>query len=757
MDIDKLIAQMTLEEKASMCSGKNFWETQDIERLGIPSITLADGPYGLVKRLSDFSEVVPATCFPTSSAMSSSWDINLIYTIGKAIGEECQAENVNILLGPAINIQRSPLGGRYFEYFSEDPVLSGEIGTAFTKGVQSQGVGSCVKHYVANNQEYRRLIVNNIIDEQALNEIYLANFEIVIKKGNPWCVMAAYNKVNGVYCTENKYLLTDVLRNQWNFDGFVVSDWYAVDSIINSLQAGLDLEMPYSYGVNKKKIVEAVQNGTLDESVLDGAVRNILNIVFRAITKKKAGASYDKEKHHHLAREAARNCIVLLKNENNLLPLIKEKMKKKKLAIIGEYSKKPRYQGGGSANVTPTILENAYDEILKLTENSIKIYYSKGYNITKESVPNENTLIDDNFLINEAKRVASRSDVVILFVGTPESYDREGSDRSDINLPDNQVKLIKEIGRIQRNLIVVLSNGSPVIISPWYKYANSIVEAWLTGQGSGGAIADILFGIANPSGKLSSTFPINLPNNPTYLDYVSPENNLEYKEGIFVGYRYYDKKAMEVQFPFGFGLSYTSFSYSDLNLSKDILEDTDTLEVKVKIKNTGMYFGKEVVQLYVREILSNVPRPIKELKSFTKVSLNSGEEKEVSFILNKRDFSHYDIITKSWIVASGPFQILIGKSSRDICLIKDIYVKSSYVPKIKYTRNTLTEDFLLHPNAKTFVETLLTDAAQSIATDDKIKNLFIEFFRALPISRFLVISKGRFTEKMLDELLELVN
>lgn len=751
MDIDKLITQMTLEEKALMCSGKNMWETQDIERLGIPSITLADGPYGLVKRLSGFSEVVPATCFPTSSAMSSSWDIDLIYTIGKAIGKEFQSENVGILLGPGINIQRSPLGGRFFEYFSEDPVLSGDIGGAFVKGVQSQGVGACVKHYAANNQEYKRFIVNNIIDEQTLNEIYLSNFERVITKSNPWSVMAAYNKLNGVYCTENEYLLTDVLRDQWKFDGFVVSDWYAVDSIVNSINSGLDLEMPYSYGINTKKIVDAVRNGTLDESVLDKTVKNILNIVFKVISNKKDNASYDKQKHHNLAREAARNCIVLLKNESNLLPLVKEKMKKKKLAIIGEYAKKPRYQGSGSARVNPTILENPYDEIVKLTEGSIKIYYSKGYNITNESVPN------DNSLINEAKKIASGSDVVILFVGTPESYDKEDQDRPNIDLPDNQVKLIKEIGKVQKNLIVVLNNGSPVTIAPWCKYANSIVEAWLTGQASGGAIADILFGIANPSGKLSSTFPIKLSDNPTYLDYVSPENNLLYKEGIFVGYRYYDKKDMEVQFPFGFGLSYTSFSYRDLTLSKDVIEDNDTLEVKVKIKNTGKYFGKEIVQLYVRQLFSNVPRPIKELKAFTKVSLNPGEEKEVNFSLNNRDFSYYDTTTKNWMVESGPFQILVGKSSRDICLIKDIYVKSSYVPKIRYTENTLSGDFLLHPKAKIFVESLLNDAAESITTDEESKRNFIKYLKNIPISRFLVINKGNFTEKMLDELLKLVN
>jgi len=748
MDIKKIISQMTLEEKASMCSGKNTWETQDIERLSIPSITLTDGPYGVVKRLSGFSDVVPATCFPTSSAMSASWDIDLIYNIGKAIGEECQAENVGIILAPAMNIQRSPLGGRNFEYFSEDPVLSGEIATAFINGVQSQGIGACVKHFAANNQEYRRQIVNNIIDQQTLNEIYLANFERAIKNGRPWVTMAAYNMLNGIHCTENKYLLTDILRNDWNFNGFVVSDWYAVYSIINSLQAGLDLEMPHSFGINPRNIVQAVLNNTLEESILDRAVENILNIVFKVTVNQKKNATYNKESHNTLARETASNCIVLLKNENNILPLKKEKLKK--ISIIGEYAKNPRYQGNGSAHVTPTMVENGYDEIVKLAGNSTKIYYSKGYNIAEEVIEG------DELLINEAKKISKKSDVTILFLGTPESYDEEDHDRTNIDLPPNQVTLIKEIAKVQKNVIVVLNNGSQVAISPWYRYANSIVEAWLTGQASGGAIADILFGIANPSGKLSSTFPMHLSDNPTYLDYVSPENNLEYKDGIFVGYRYYDKKNMEVAFPFGFGLSYTSFCYSDLRLSKDVIEDTETLEVSLKVKNTGICFGKEVVQLYVQNNICNIPRPIKELKEFTKISLNPNEEKEVTFILNRRDFSYYDVLTKSWVVESGIFQVLVGKSSRDICLFRNIYIKSSYIPKVKYTRDTFTGDFLLHPKTKELIESLVEDTAKSITADEETQKQFLGYLKNIPISKLLVMNKGGFTEKMLADILELV-
>lgn len=751
MDIKAIIRQMTLEEKALMCSGKNFWETQSIERLGIPSITLTDGPYGVIKRLSGFTQAIPATCFPTSSALASSWDVELLYNVGKAIGVECQAEDVQILLGPGINVQRSPLGGRNFEYYSEDPVLSGELAAAFINGVQSEGVGACVKHYVANNQEYHRLTVNNIIDEQALNEIYLYNFEIAVKKGKPFVVMAAYNKLNGIHCTENKYILNYILRDRWKFSGFIVSDWYAVNSLVDSLKAGLDLEMPSSYGFSSKKIIEAVFNGELDEVILDKAVENILNIVFKVTKSKKQNVDYDKNKHNTLAREAARNCIVLLKNKHNLLPLKKEKLRNKKIAVIGEYAKKPRFQGEGSAHVNPTMIENAYDEILKIAGSSIKINYSKGYSISEEIIDNNNALI------KEAQKIAKESDISILFMGTPDSYDREGFDRKNINLPDNQIKLLREISKVQKNVIVVLSNGSPIIIPPWYNYADAILEAWLTGQASGGAVADILFGIENPSGKLTSTFPVQLSDNPTYLDYLDLEDNLQYKEGIFVGYRYYDKKNMKVAFPFGFGLSYTTFNYRDLKLSKEIMRENDRLEVKFKIKNTGKYFGKEIAQVYLKKLISNAPTSEKELKAFLKISLFPDEEKEVSFVLNSRDFSYYDVTAKDSIVDSGVFQILIGKSSRDICLTEKIYMKASYIRKIKYTRETLIGKFLENPNAKPFLENIIKDLAQSASTDKELQENFLSFLKDNPIEKLPIMSSGKFTEKMLAELLEVVN
>ncbi len=751
MDIKNIINQLTLEEKASLCSLKNFWETQDIPRLGVPSITLAQGPYGLAKRLSNFSDIIPSTCFPASSALASSWDTDLAYCIGKAIAEECLTEDVQLLLGPAINIQRDPLDGKNFEYYSEDPVLSGEFGAAFIQGIQSEGVGACVKYYIADNQKYYRQIINNIIDEQALREIYLLNFKIAIKKGKPVAVMAASNSVNGIPCTENSYLLTDVLRNEWNFDGLIASDWFAVNSIIDALNAGLDLETPYSYGLHNKEIVEAVLTGNLDVSVLDKAVEDILNVIFKVAPNTKEYATYDKVKHNDLAREAAEDSMVLLKNKHNLLPLKREKLKNKKIGIIGAYAKEPLYQGEGSYHIDPTMVENAYDEITKLVGDSIKVYYAKGYNASEENTE------DDNFLIKEARKVAKESDVVILFVGIQELNNMKDADKRNANLPDNQTKLIKEIGKLQKNLILILSNGSPVIMSPWSRYADAILETWFPGQAGGGAIADILFGIATPSGKLASTFPINLSDNPAYLDYIDSENNLEFKEGIFVGYRYYDKKDIDVEYPFGFGLSYTNFEYSDLILNKDVIKDTDTLEVKLKIKNTGKCFGKEIVELYIKNLISTSPKPEKELKAFTKVALFPGEEKEVSFTLNSENFSHYDVILHNWVIESGPYDILIGKSSRDIVLSKNIFVQSSYVSKILYTENTPVGDFLNNSKSKPIVDTALANIAKAVIPNEEDREEFLGYLDNIPIKRLITISNGTFTDEMLADILKSVN
>ena len=515
---------MTLEEKASLCSGLDNWHTKPIERLGIPSIRMSDGPHGLRKEVPNQQTSVPSTCFPTAVTTASSWDRELIKQMGQALAQECQAEEVDIILGPAINIKRSPLCGRNFEYFSEDPYLSSQLATAYIQAVQSLGVGTSLKHYAANNQEYRRFTIDETIDERTLREIYLSNFEGAVKEGKPWTVMCSYNRVNGILASENKYLLTDILKEEWGFEGFVVSDWGAVDERVEGIKAGLDLEMPSSYGIGDQKIIEAVKIGKLDEKELDQTVERLLKIIFKAIDNRKRGTTYDKQAHHKLARKIAGESMVLLKNQDNILPLKKEGT----IAIIGAFAKKPRYQGGGSSHVNPTKLDNALEEIEKLVQGKAKIIYEEGYNLDNDEMNQE--------LIDKAKETAKKSNVAIIFAGLPDRYESEGYDRKHMKMPENHNKLIEEVSKVQPNTIVVLSNGAPVEI-PWIDKVKGLLESYLGGQAGGGAVADILFGEVNPSGKLAETFPKKLSHNPSYLNFPGEGNKVEYREGVFVGYR----------------------------------------------------------------------------------------------------------------------------------------------------------------------------------------------------------------------------
>ena len=745
-DIKKLISQMTLEEKASLCSGLDFWHTKPIERLGIPSIRMSDGPHGLRKEETMFSKTVPATCFPPASCLSASWDRNLIERVGKAIGEECQAENVQILLGPGVNIKRSPLCGRNFEYYSEDPLLSSEMAKHFIKGVQSEGVGTSIKHFAANNQEHRRLTVSAEVDERTLREIYLASFEKAVKEAKPWTVMCSYNRVNGVYASENEFLLTKVLREEWGFEGFVVSDWGAVNDRVKGLSAGLDLQMPYDGGWGDKKIIEAVKKGELPEEVLNKAVERILNIVFKAIENKKENATYDKEAHHRIAREVARECFVLLKNEEKILPLKKEG----RIGLIGAFARKPQIQGGGSAHVNPTMVDDAVEEIKKLVEGKAEIIYADGYKIETDEV--------DEKLIEEAKEVAKKSDVVVIFAGLPERYESEGFDRPHMKMPENHNRLIEEIAKINKNVVVVLSNGAPIEM-PWVDKVKAILETYRGGQAWGGAVADVLFGVVSPSGKLPETFPKKLSDNPSYLFFPGEGDRSEYREGIFVGYRYYDKKEMEVLFPFGHGLSYTTFEYSDLSLDKKEMTDEEILRVKVKVKNTGDMKGKEIVQLYVRDIKSSVIRPDKELKGFVKVELEPKEEKEVIFELDKRAFAYYNVEIKDWYVETGEFEILIGRSSRDIVLKDTVFVRSTKQIKRKYHINSTIGDILDDPSASIKFQNVLKQFASlfpQFSTEEGIMN-FAEMMKYTPLRGLIHFGWGKFTEEMLNDLLKELN
>ncbi|MFT8321764.1 MAG: glycoside hydrolase family 3 C-terminal domain-containing protein [Bacillus sp. (in: firmicutes)] len=754
-DIKKIISQMTLEEKASLCSGLDFWKLKGIERLGIPSIMVTDGPHGLRKQKEGADHLglfdsVPATCFPSAVGLASSWNRKLIEKVGIALGEEAQAEDVAVLLGPGVNIKRSPLCGRNFEYFSEDPYLSSEMAANHIKGVQSQGVGTSLKHFAVNNQEHRRMSTDAVVDERTLREIYLASFEGAVKQSQPWTVMSAYNKVNGTFASENKTLLNDILKEEWDFEGFVISDWGAVNELVDGIAAGLELEMPSSGGIGEQKIVESVNSGKLPEEKLDLAVERVLRIIFRAMDHKKEDAVYDSEAHHVLAREAAKECMVLLKNEDCILPLKKEGT----VAVIGEFAKKPRFQGGGSSNIKPTKLENILDEIHIIAGDNMNVLYADGYNLKNDAI--------DEDKINEAKETAAKADKVILFVGLPDRYESEGYDREHLRMPENHRQLIESLAQVNRNIIIVLSNGSPIEM-PWLPNVKGVLEGYLGGQALGGAIAELLFGEANPSGKLAETFPKQLSDNPSYLYFPGEGDQVEYREGIFIGYRYYDTKEVEPLFPFGYGLSYTSFEYSNLSISNKEIQDTDSVTVRLKVKNIGDKAGKEVVQLYVKDVESNVIRPEKELKGFEKIELQPGQEKLVTFALDKRSFAYYHAGIKDWHVETGEFDILIGKSSRDIILKDKIHVQSTSSIRNPIHRNSLVGDLLADPGFAPLTQKFLAKANENnplaAEVDDESENaeMMASLNKYLPLRALVSFSAGYFTEEMLEDMIMQLN
>lgn len=703
--IRELVSKMTLEEKAAMCSGADFWHTEAVERLGIPASMVSDGPHGLRKQDDKadhlgVNESIKAVCFPAGCGTAASFNRELLKEMGEAIGNECQAEGVSVILGPAVNIKRSPLCGRNFEYYSEDPCLATEIAGALIHGVQSKNVGTSIKHFLANNQETRRLSSDSRVDERTLHEIYLAAFEGAMTKEKPWTVMCSYNRINGTYAAENHKYLTEVLRDQWKFDGYVMSDWGAVNNRVADLKAGLDLEMPASGGTNDELIVRAVQSGALEESVVDTAVERILNIVFRYEEHRDKTAVFDRDKDHELARKVAQETIVLLKNEG-VLPL----EEKKQIAFIGKYVKKPRYQGGGSSHINSHKVTAAWDVIKDMPN----ISYAQGFVDDKDQT--------DEALLEEAVQTAAKADVAVIFAGLPDSFESEGYDRTHMRMPDCQNELIAKVAAVQPNTIVVLHNGSPVEM-PWADQVKGIVEAYLGGQAVGGAVCDILFGKVNPSGRLPETFPKKLEDNPSYLSYIGEGDMVEYREGIFVGYRYYDKKKMDVLFPFGYGLSYTAFDYSNLRVDKKKFKDTDTVTVTVDVTNTGKMAGKEVVQLYVADKESTVIRPEKELRDFAKVELMPGETKTVSFTLGKRAFAYYNTTIHDWHVETGEFVIQIGRSSRDIVLQETVTVESTVKIPFVYTTDTTLGDVMKNPKAYEIVKSLFeksmfdTDSAE---------------------------------------------
>jgi len=749
MDINKILSEMTLEEKAEMCSGSSFWYTQSVERLGVPAVMMCDGPHGLRKQKGaadhlGINESIETVSYPTGPALAASFDRDVLRKLGEAIGEECQAENVAMLLGPGVNIKRSPLCGRNFEYFSEDPYLTGELAASFVESLQEKGVAACVKHYAGNEQETLRMSSDTIVDERTLHEIYLSPFEATVKKGKARSIMSSYNAINGSFVAECKKMLTDVLREKWGFDGFVVTDWGGVQDRVKGLRAGLDLEMPGGNPDAAVRIVKAVQDGTLEESVLDKAVLNMLTFVKRSITKRQPDTNIDRDANLKLAAELEKECAVLLKNDNAMLPI----KKSSKVAYIGEFAKKPRYQGSGSSYINVPNLVGAYD-----AANNLSITYAQGFRANDSET--------DATLLDEAIKVAKESDVAVLFVGLPNSYESEGLDRSHIDMPANQNILINAIATVQPNTIVVMHTGSPVTM-PWIDKVSAVLCVYLGGANVGTATNALLFGDANPSGKVAESWPIRLEDTSAYLNFPGHEGVVEYREGIYVGYRYYDKKRMDMLFPFGHGLSYTKFSYSDLKVSNSKISDEDEITVTCKVKNVGDVPGKEAVQLYIGNPQDGVQRPVRELRDFAKVSLKPGEEKQVSFTLGKRAFAYYEPKINDWNMETGTYTIDIGASSRDIRLSVAIEVESTTELPIVFTRNTPMAYLQKTAKGRALAEQMTakrqqaqSDSSASDHLGEGSKEMVEAMVREAPLK--FMCSFGGVSIEQLDAMIEMLN
>ncbi len=750
MDVKRVVSQMTLEEKAGLLSGLDFWHTKPVKRLGVESCMVCDGPHGLRKQddhadPENVNEAIRAVCFPTGCATAASFDRGLLQTVGEAIGDSCQHEKVSVVLGPAVNIKRSPLCGRNFEYYSEDPYLAGEAAASFIQGVQSRGVGTSIKHFACNSQEYRRMSSDSVVDERTLREIYLPAFETAVKRAKPWTVMCSYNLINGTYASENRWLLTELLRDEWGFDGYVMSDWGATDDRVEGVKAGLDLEMPASGGENDKRVVQAVREGRLDEKLVDLCCERILSVNQRYLEHAKHNTLWDKQAQHELARKLAAECMVLLKNDNYLLPLNEGQ----KIAVIGRFAKQPRFQGGGSSHINFDQVTCAWDVLGALPG----VTYADGYAIEKDDV-NED-------LIAEAEKAAQDAEVAVIFAGLPDRYESEGYDRTHMRMPKCQEELIERVCAVNPNTVVVLHNGAPIEM-PWLDDAAAVLEAYLGGQAVGGAVADVLFGRVNPSGRLPESFPACLKDNSSYPWFGGEKDTAEYREGVFVGYRWYDKKHMPVLFPFGYGLSYTEFTYDRLTLSAKEIKDTDRLDVSVDVTNTGSVAGKEVVQLYVANHKGTVIRPVRELKGFEKVELAPGETKTVRFTLSKRAFAYWNTQMHDWHVETGTYRIQICKSSRDIILSEDVAVTSTARLPEKVTLNSIFTDLLANPKYAALLQPMLdlfmssqgsAEGVDSAVTDDMMQALL----GFTPLRSMMSFANGKITYDDLTDLVRRMN
>ncbi|WP_432494400.1 glycoside hydrolase family 3 C-terminal domain-containing protein [Kineococcus auxinigenes] len=722
---EDLLAQLTLEEKASLLGGSDFWHTQGVDRLGVPAVMVTDGPHGLRKQAEGADHLglnasVPATCFPPAAGLASSWDTALLRRVGEALGRETRAERVAVLLGPGVNMKRTPLCGRNFEYFSEDPVLAGDLAAAMVAGVQSQGVGTSLKHFAANNQETERMTVSADVDERTLREIYLTAFERVVKAAQPWTVMCSYNRINGVYASEDPWLLTTVLRDEWGFEGLVVSDWGAVNVREDGVRAGLDLEMPSSGGTGTKRILDAVTAGTLSEADVDRAARRVLELLDKAAPALAEPGTVDVEAHHALAREAATASAVLLRNEPvGGAPLLPLAPAGGTVAVIGEFARTPRYQGAGSSQVNPTRLDDALSALREAFAGSREVVFAAGYDPDSEEL--------DTALADEAVAAAAAAEVAVVFLGLPPRYESEGYDRDHMELPSAQVELLRRIAAANAKVVVVLSNGSAVTVEPWQQQVPALLETWLLGQAGGGAVADLLTGAVNPSGRLAETIPVRHSDNPTVGNFPGENGHVRYGEGLLIGYRWYDAHALPVAYPFGHGLSYTTFAYSDLS----VRPAGDGAEVTVTVTNTGDVAGTETVQVYVHDAEASVFRPEQELKGFARLTLAPGESGTATIALDRRAFAFWHSGAGDWVVEGGEFEVRVGASSRDVRLTRSIPLDGDDV-RLPLTAQSPVDAWLAHPAAGPAVREALGEGQWTAMLDDPQHG---QMMRAIPLVR----------------------
>ena len=746
MTVEQVLSQLTLEEKAALCSGRDFWKTKAIERLGIDSVMMCDGPHGLRKQEGEgdhlgINKSIETTCYPSASALATSFDREVLKKLGEALGQECQAEHVAMLLGPGLNIKRSPLCGRNFEYFSEDPTLAGELGAAYIQGLQSKGVAACVKHFACNNQETRRMSGSSEVDERTLHEIYLPAFETAVKKAKTRGVMCAYNAVNGSFCAENKTLLTDILRDQWGYEGFVVTDWGAIKGRAEGVEAGLDLEMPGSPNATGEEIAQAVKAGTLSMEALDKAAGNVLKFILESHANQKENETIDRAACRELSKELSAECAVLLKNKG-VLPLNNTQ----KVAFIGEFAETPRYQGAGSSHINVPHPVSALE-----AADSKGVVYARGYDVHSTQ--------RDEAMEAEALKAAQEADVAVIFAGLPDAFESEGADRESMIIPANQNALISAVAKVNPNTVVVLHGGSSMEL-PWINEVAGLLLVHLGGDSVGAAAVELLYGEKNPSGHLAETWPVKLEDNPSYLNFPGEDGVVTYAEGIFVGYRYYDKKKMAVNFPFGYGLSYTDFAYSDLRADKEKLTDQETLTVSVDVTNTGKRFGKATVQLYVRDVQSEVRRPIRELRDFAKVALEPGETKTVSFTLDKRAFAYYEPKVNDFFVESGEFVLEIGLNSREIAQSLSVQVEGTTQIAFTVTENTTIGQLMKHPKGAAFIQKMmggsaLAHADQTDSMGEGSERMMREMMIGMPLGA--LVSYGRMSREQLRGMIQMLN